>query len=366
MRKFWHETRLQKKAWNGLFGFLLVSLSIVFVMFSIMVLGVKAKDESREENKSNSSIEEDTVGNEQFQNICGIKDNQEINTKITYSEETKETRIVDNTKVRYGDGNVYVYIGHGTYGDNSGYGLQLGSVENVLTACLTEEEAERVKNGEDAYIEICILELPSLEGRDAYVQIEDSLSNFYGSTRDLSMGLVIDIAMQKRVGEGDWISVNKMEAPLYITMDIPSVLQNPDFKFYMIRNHDGVCTLLENCGDEENRITFKTTLFSSFAMVYHQRPFTVRLFINRFCVWHIVTLVITIVMSGVLMLFAKTKKKVLACTVLCVGLDVVFALIGSCNLDYLMSFVASFIMVGLAVFQMERIYFEERKNKKEG
>ena len=54
-------------------------------------------------------------------------------------------------------------------------------------------------------------------------------------------------------------------------MPIPASYQKDGRQFYVLRNHDGEVTVLENIGDEEGYVTFATDRFSDYALCYKDK-----------------------------------------------------------------------------------------------
>jgi hypothetical protein len=365
MQKYEHETGQRRMDIIGFLGIAIFLVIIVSMMFFVVTFATNHQMDTADQENHVDCMQEAADKDRDIQNGYGINENQKIQEVVRYSNATKSSTIFENTTITYGEGAVNVYLGYGTTGDTSGYDLAVGTVQDVFRACLTEEELRMVEDGSTINIDISISDISSVIDDETYTSIENALPDFYGSTQDLSMGLVVDIAMVKQVNDGDWKSVCKLEAPLKITFYIPQILQNSGREYYMVRSHGGVCTLLEDVGNDKERMTFETSLFSTFALVYHQVAFINRFFDNAIWFGHIICVINTVLWSGVMMLYARDKDDILSLSGICVVINLICALVGNSNLDYLIASVSSFTMVGLAFFQMEKFYISNMKNDKD-
>lgn len=65
--------------------------------------------------------------------------------------------------------------------------------------------------------------------------------------------------------------VKSISTPLVVKVPIPASYQKDGRQFYVLRNHDGEVTVLENIGDEEGYVTFATDRFSDYALCYKDK-----------------------------------------------------------------------------------------------
>lgn len=80
----------------------------------------------------------------------------------------------------------------------------------------------------------------------------------------------IELEIFKQAGTPDWEQVTNLEQEISITYEIPEEMLKKNVRYYIVRNHDGECTLLEDLDDEYTTITFKTDRFSVYALVYEK------------------------------------------------------------------------------------------------
>lgn len=357
MQLFWHETRHLGCKHNKRLRLASIIIGIQ-ILCIVSMMGFYQVDVQA---AGGSGVQLVSTKEETVQEITRENTDQLIRSVITYSKDTKDTLIKDNTRIHYGEGNVQIFLSYGKDRDAAVYEMHLGSAENIMDACLTDEEKNYVAKGGDIYLIVSFEDISADVSEDIHTEILDSFASFYGSVSDLKLGTTIDLLVEKKIGDGDWHSIAKLENPMQITLRIPDFIYSGSRNYYIIRNHDDICTLLEDNDEDSSVITFQTSLFSTFALVYHQSSILDGLVGEDGIPWHIITLVITMLLSGVLMLYGKNRIRVVVITMFCVGFDALCGLMGNGTMYYLVSFVGGFIVIGLACFQLERIYLQEMR-----
>ena len=86
---------------------------------------------------------------------------------------------------------------------------------------------------------------------------------------NLTLGAFIDVSMFIRIDSGDWSKISETD-PVDIVMDIPGEYKDLGNKFYILRIHNGVPTLLEDKDDDPDTITISSGDFSTYAIVYEK------------------------------------------------------------------------------------------------
>lgn len=72
----------------------------------------------------------------------------------------------------------------------------------------------------------------------------------------------------KQVGDSEWVHIHETNKPLRITVQIPERLLG-HAAYAIVRVHDGTAAFLPDLDSEPATITFETSLFSTYAIVYH-------------------------------------------------------------------------------------------------
>ena len=84
----------------------------------------------------------------------------------------------------------------------------------------------------------------------------------------LSVGAYDDLMLEKKIGTADWTRMVRANGELTILLDIPAELIAGNRTFSVIRSHDGALSLLSDTDSDNASVTFKTGLFSPYAIDY--------------------------------------------------------------------------------------------------
>jgi hypothetical protein len=80
----------------------------------------------------------------------------------------------------------------------------------------------------------------------------------------------LDISVEKNIEGQKWKRVSKLDEEIEIKFEIPTKMQAENAKYRVLRVHNGVATLLDDLDDEENTITIRTNLFSTYSILYEK------------------------------------------------------------------------------------------------
>ena len=205
----------------------------------------------------------------------------------------------------YGSGHIIVIVEDFDTDGNQTEGTFVSS-ESVVRNCLTQKELETAANGEDIEIRLIVTRQP--EKVD-----EDDLQNQKLITREitdnadgknLKMGMFIDLDLEKRVGSADWQQLKELSEDLDITIDVPEKLQMGGCKYYVARAHGGDYTLLADLDGDAETITFRTNLFSSYAILYQAAEK------GNFVLFNLAAMLASLILAVICM--AKKKKRRIA------------------------------------------------------
>ena len=130
---------------------------------------------------------------------------------------------------------------------------------------LTEEEKQRVQEGEDARISLEVLDISESVSAEEKAEIKKVSGN-------LSAGIYLDINLYKQIGSDEKQKVEKPNGKLAIIIRVPDEMiskTNTNYVYKMIRIHEGEAKLLDGTFDSEaGTFTFETDRFSTYALVY--------------------------------------------------------------------------------------------------
>ena len=138
----------------------------------------------------------------------------------------------------------------------------------VANAVLKEEEIGRVSQGETIEIRIDVERIDDKVSEQEKSAIEQEVGDARKEAPGLTVGMYVDISMFLRQGKGEWSAVHRTEEPVEIVIDMPEALQELSADFYIIRAHEGECTMLKDLDDAAQTITIETERFSTYAIAY--------------------------------------------------------------------------------------------------
>ena len=101
-----------------------------------------------------------------------------------------------------------------------------------------------------------------------------------------------DFLIMKSIG-GETTVINKTASELEVVVPIPEQYRKAGRKFFIIRNHNGVVDVLEDIGDDDTTITFRTDRFSEYAIAYE--AINVNKLILRFGIIAFVSLILAVI-----------------------------------------------------------------------
>lgn len=183
----------------------------------------------------------------------------------------KETKVIDklvDTDKDNDNGNV-VDI---TPDDNAG-GAALDDIEDVAENIpLEPEEYIAIQEGEDLKIYLEVVDVT--DASETMPEADKALiEEKINSVNNMKQGMLIDVSLFKKVGNGESTKVTNTKAPIQIVFEMPESLINKNSnvvrKYYIIRVHEGVADTLDGSFDvASKKFTFETDRFSSYAIAY--------------------------------------------------------------------------------------------------
>lgn len=143
---------------------------------------------------------------------------------------------------------------------------------DIAKDLLTEEEKEKISNGENLLV---YLEVSKLEETDIEIEDKEKTEEKAASVQDLKKGFYIDLSIWKKIGLADAEKINGAETSkkIKVTMTMPESLKAPDGKtrtYYIIRVHNGEPTLIK-AELNGNKLSFYTDRFSTYSIWYTEK-----------------------------------------------------------------------------------------------
>ena len=196
--------------------------------------------------------------------------------------------ITETAKQTFGNGTILINVESWLSNSESGEGMwtnssaknkhlsanesqvsySLENADRLAAACLTASELNAVNNGDTMEIRLRINPNESQVSEEHKVQFNESLSQIQDSFVGLTKGEYIDISLEKRHNAGSWEYIPEVGDAVRIAIDVPEGLVQSGRTFFIIRNHDGECTILRDLDDSDDTLTIETDRFSDYLIIY--------------------------------------------------------------------------------------------------
>lgn len=216
--------------------------------------GTQKEPETATEPDDNSNETEDESGNE--------TDAQEAQiVQIETVEEAADITITGNVQVQLSEGEIYIHA-------TSEGGRISGNLQDILTACFTPEQIEEIQAGKTAEVRSYIARVTEDVAEDDKNVMQKQFQTYEQSLHGLQFGCYVEIIVESRVGDGEWEQLHELNEELEMVLDVPENLYHENRTFFIMRSHEGTCTILEDLDDDATTITIRTDRFSTYAILY--------------------------------------------------------------------------------------------------
>ncbi|MGN0369899.1 MAG: hypothetical protein ACI4EW_05075, partial [Butyrivibrio sp.] len=186
--------------------------------------------------------------------------------KVTVEDDDKEP--FEKKEVAFGSGNIQIIMDVvDENNEKSSLVMMLSDAEKIINACLTPEEIQKVWNGVYAIIKVFTIDILDSIPDNEDALVKDAIKS---DERKLEFGTYLDITIKKKIGSADWEKLSQLNGEIEIVIDIPKEILYENAKYYVIRLHNGECTVLDDLDDNQNTITIATDMFSTYAIVYEK------------------------------------------------------------------------------------------------
>lgn len=184
-------------------------------------------------------------------------------------EEIQNIIIEGKADVTLGEGKVT--IESGSEGEQSAITGDLGT---IIKACLTEDEIQAVQNGSNVKIRLNVVKVShkEMEQNEERInelqQIKDRFGEFVVEVAGLKMADGYDIVVEKSIDGSEWQKITELNDEIEVTTLVPTEIRKEKRTFFMIHNHKGNITILEDLDQDPYTITVRTRNFSTYVICY--------------------------------------------------------------------------------------------------
>ncbi len=264
---------------------ILANLKVVPKNTTPMIMEVAEEDTKEKAPRIKKLVEIEEPETEEFD----ADDYANLYTLFEGTSKNKKTSITGISTQSFGLGSLIINVqtflenledGTGTYLNSRGknkselqetedqLSYSLENADSFARACLSNEELKGVNDGDTMEIRLRITPNEKEVSEVSNQQFDEAIEKAKENIQGLTKGKYIDISLEKRHNSEDWEYIPNTNNAIRIALDVPEEILKSDRKFYIMRNHDGECTLLEDLDDSEGTITFETDRFSDYLIMY--------------------------------------------------------------------------------------------------
>ena len=139
----------------------------------------------------------------------------------------------------------------------------------MLKACLNDKEIKKVNKGENVEIRFSVKVVKQeVITEDEKAKIVEAYQQFAEVISGFEIADTYDIVIERRMGDSDWEEIHELNTEIELVVDIPEEIRKDGRTYYLMRNHEGVCTLLEDIDTDAYTITVLTGHFSTYVISY--------------------------------------------------------------------------------------------------
>ena len=212
-----------------------------------------------EEPADSTESEQDTFYEENLVDQEPEAENKPIS--IQNLDEAEGIIIVKNQVVTLGRGTVEFEV------ESTACNVK-ADLKMLLQSCFTEEELKRIEEGENAVLRVSVVKVADTVSEQDKNVVEEQMHILEKTIKGLQFGQYLDIYVECKIGDSEWRQVHELSGDMVLEIIVPDELLKGDRIFYILRNHEGVCELLEDLDDEPTTVTIATNKFSTYALLY--------------------------------------------------------------------------------------------------
>jgi hypothetical protein len=238
------------------------------------------------------------------------------------------------------------------------------SSKALIDACATEQEKEKVEAGANLAIRVTFADVTENEMDEKDVSLMgEVLDDYMASNPNFSFGNYVKITFEKKdLTSGKWKTIDKLNSPVKLCVDIVSDYQEKNGSYCMIQLKGDTYEKLKDEDDYAQVITFSTEESSVYGVCCDEKTekttatpiptkkpnFLNGLMSNTICLWH--WFMVAMFIAGATWLLAINSFKIRTIFLVIMELiSLLLAILGSCKLDWPLAIVFMLCMLAIHV-----------------
>ena len=225
----------------------------------------ETQDAENEEKTDEEDVNQDDLEDEE------ILAKETVKVAVDTVDEIKDVNISGKAEVTVGQGAIIIESG-----DKGQVAAITGDLQTIIEAILTKDDMEAVQNGSTVVIRLNVMPIEENKTVDSSMddnqkelqEIKKVFPKYQKEIEGLTLVEGYDILVEKSIDGSKWQTVSELNDEVEITMLIPKELRKEGRTFFMLHNHEGEISILEDLDVDIDTITIKTVKFSAYVISY--------------------------------------------------------------------------------------------------
>lgn len=172
------------------------------------------------------------------------------------------------THISYGHGRVDIVLDSESVTKVAAPGFRFGDYAALVNSCFSQEELERIGEGELAEITFYFVVSDEIDDNAVLQLYGNAISENEKTYGDLHEGIQIDLTASKSIADDDAVALTSVGKAVDIQMDIPLFLVKEERYYYFLTDKSGGYTFMEDATPDADVLTVKTNTFTSGMLLY--------------------------------------------------------------------------------------------------
>ena len=187
---------------------------------------------------------------------------------------------------------------------------RLKDAENALQSVVGESELKALRNeGKEPEVQLTTKAMKVVSENEKKLA-ESSMAD---ASESLTPAAYLDINLSVET-TGTWQTVTQTKKPIEVTIDVPEEFQKLSKKFYFLRIHEGVASLLFDKDEDPKTITVDSDQFSTYVLMYPGKsgantPAAAAKNRTGIVIWILVGIAVVALLLILLIFYRRTKRR---------------------------------------------------------
>ncbi|MGN0320281.1 MAG: hypothetical protein ACI4D1_05155, partial [Lachnospira sp.] len=196
-----------------------------------------------------------------------------VNMDTIVISKDNDTSIESSVNAKVGKGEITIIVESVDKDNNKSddiiYDVKIGSAYDFIKSAIGTKGLESLKESDNIYLKFTVVKIADKVEKEQETPIKEVVDSNSNADSKMVIGAYVDISYEIKTNNGTWGRLTELNNEIEVTIQIPEDIKGKS-TYYIIRNHDGVCDILEDIDDNPDTITFKTDRFSTYAIVYDE------------------------------------------------------------------------------------------------